>query len=419
MTRTATFRLAAAAAAGILLFVTCAPPETPESVPTPEVRAPEIRIGLLTGAARVEAMGDSGLAILDGEGASLAVTEPGITAVGRLAGGRLSLAPGSGWQVADQQSVTLVPRKAGGLVFLNGKAYRGMLQLATDRSGVTAINRVELEAYLAGVVGAEMGRRDTADAEALAAQAIVSRTFAIRNLGKRATEGFDLYATVVDQVYGGVSAEYPLARWAVARTAGQILTWQGLPIDAFFYSTCGGRTATGTEVFSAADRPYLQSVSDTDGGGQAYCRISPRFRWREEWSAEQLGVALRQSLPRLAGAVAEDVAPVAGVTVTRRTGSDRVARLTFALHRGTATVEGPTVRLALRPVGEASLRSAVFQLIETRAGGRLTHLVAEGAGAGHGVGMCQWGAVGRARIGQDAAMILGAYFPGTELRRAY
>ncbi|MDX2122147.1 MAG: SpoIID/LytB domain-containing protein [Gemmatimonadota bacterium] len=419
MTRAAPLRPAALAVAAILLLVTCAPPETPEAVPFPEVRSPEIRIGLLTGAARVEATGDSGLAMLDGEGASLAVTEPGIAAVGRLAGGRLSLAPGAGQQLAVPQSITVVPRKAGGLVYLNGKAYRGMLQLAPDRSGITVVNRVELEAYLAGVVGAEMGRRDTADAEALAAQAIVSRTFAIRNLGKRATEGFDLYATVVDQVYGGVSAEYPLARWAVARTAGQILTWQGLPIDAFFYSTCGGRTATGTEVFAAADRPYLQSVSDTDGGGAAYCRISPRFRWREEWSAEQLSVSLRQSLPRLAGTVAEDIAPVSGVTITRRTGSDRVARLTFALRRGTATVEGPSVRQALRPVGEGSLRSALFQLIETRTGGRLTHLVAEGAGAGHGVGMCQWGAVGRARAGQDAAAILGVYFPGTELRRAY
>jgi stage II sporulation protein D len=419
LTRAAILRLAAAAAAGILFLVTCAPPETPESVPTPEVHAPEIRIGLLKGAARVDAMGDSGLAILDGEGASLAVTEPGITAVGRLARGRLSLAPGSGWQVADQQAVTLVPRKAGGLVYLNGKAYRGMLQLAPDRSGVTAINRVELEAYLAGVVGAEMGRRDTADAEALAAQAIVSRTFAIRNLGKRATEGFDLYATVVDQVYGGVGAEYPLARWAVARTAGQILTWQGLPIDAFFYSTCGGRTATGTEVFTAADRPYLQSLHDSDGGGRAYCRISPRFTWREQWTAEQLGGALRQTLPRLAGAVAEDIAPLEGVTVTRRSASDRVVRLTFGLRRGTVTVDGPAIRQALRPMGETSLRSAVFHLIETRTGSRLTHLVAEGSGAGHGVGMCQWGAVGRARAGQHAATILAAYFPGTELRRAY
>lgn len=407
------------AAGGVLLFTTCAPPETPEALPGPEVRAPEIRIGLLAGAARVEVMGDSGLAILDGEAASLAVTEPGMTAIGRLTGGRLSLAPRTGWQVTDQQSVTLVPRRAGGLVYLNGKGYRGQLQLAADRSGVTAISRVELEEYLAGVVGAEMGRRDTSDAEALAAQAIVSRTYAIRNLGKRANEGFDLNATVVDQVYGGVGAEYPLARWAVTHTRGQIVTWQGLPIDAFFYSTCGGRTAAGTEVFAAADRPYLQSLPDSDGGGQAYCRISPRFTWREQWSAGQLGDALRQTLPRLAGAVADDVAPLEGVSVTRRTPSDRVARLTFALRRGSVSVDGPAVRQALRPMGETSLRSAVFQLIETRTGSRLTHLVAEGSGAGHGVGMCQWGAVGRARAGQDAATILAAYFPGTELRRAY
>jgi stage II sporulation protein D len=119
------------------------------------------------------------------------------------------------------------------------------------------------------------------------------------------------------------------------------------------------------------------------------------------------------------GTAEADIAPVQGVSVTRRTGSDRVARIVLTLGRGAASVDGPAVRQVLRPVGEASLRSALFQLIETRSGARLERLVAEGTGAGHGVGFCQWGAVGRARAGQDAVTILGAYFPGTDLTRAY
>jgi stage II sporulation protein D len=401
-------------------LVTCAPQEAPEAGPTPEGRAPEIRVGLATGAARVTFAGDSGLSFLDGEGAALAAAEPGSTWQARASAGGFTLAGPTGWAISGQPAVTVGPRQAGGIVLVNGKGYRGTVQLSRDRSGLTVINRVGMEDYLTGVLGAEMGRRDSADAAALAAQAIVSRTFAIRNLGKRATEGFDLYATVADQVYGGVGAEYPLARWAVQATAGQIVSWQGLPIDAFFFSTCGGRTATGTEVFAAADRPYLQSVVDTDPEGQSYCRISPRYRWREEWTGAQLDDVLQRSLPpAAAGVQAADVAPVQGVSVTRRTGSDRVARLSLAIRRGTVTVEGPAVRQVLRPVGEASLRSAVFQLIETRAGARLAKLVAEGGGAGHGVGFCQWGAVGRARAGQDAVTILRAYFPGTELSRAY
>jgi stage II sporulation protein D len=96
-----------------------------------------------------------------------------------------------------------------------------------------------------------------------------------------------------------------------------------------------------------------------------------------------------------------------------------VARITIALGHGAVEVDGPAVRSVLRPVGETTLRSAAFVLTQTREGGVLRTLVADGRGAGHAVGFCQWGAVGRARGGQDAATILGAYFPGTVLSRAY
>jgi stage II sporulation protein D len=362
-------------------------------------------------------MGDSGLSILDADGALTSASEPGAVWQARTDGPRLSATGAAGVKLGGQVSLTFDPR--GGLLALNGRWYRGRLSVVRDRSGLTAINVVRLEDYVVGVVAAEMGRRDSSDAAALAAQAIVARTFAVRNLGKRASEGFDLLATVVDQAYTGVGAEYPLARWAVAETAGQVVTWRGVPIDAFFFSTCGGRTAAGTEVFAEADRPYLVSIRDADGEGQPYCRISPRFRWREEWTVAQLRDVLRQSLPAVTGTSADQVAIVQGVSVTRRTGSDRVARVTVQLSRSSVNVEGPAVRQVLHPVGEPYLRSALFQLTETREEDRLIRLVAEGSGAGHGVGFCQWGAVGRARAGQDAASILGAYFPGTVISRAY
>ena len=403
----------------LVALATCTPREAPDLAPTPLPASPEIRIGLLTGVPRIEVATDSGFTILDADGASAAVAEPAAAWRVRVAGSGVTAGGIEGWQVTGQAAVTLVPRVAAGLLSLNGKWYRGRLSVTRDRGGLTVINVVPMEEYLAGVVAAEMGRRDTSDAEALAAQAIVSRTFAIRNLGKRATEGFDLLPTVLDQAYGGVAAEYPLARSAVARTAGQVLTWQGVPIDAFFFSTCAGRTAAGTEVFEAADRPYLVSVRDVDGEGQPYCRISPRYRWREEWTAGQLEGVLKESLPPATGAPVDQIAPVRGVQVVRRSRSDRVSRVTITLRRSSVDVEGPAVRRVLRPVGEMALRSAIFQLRESREGGRLTRLTAEGAGAGHGVGFCQWGAVGRARAGQDASLILGAYFPGTTLTRAY
>jgi len=404
----------------LLLLATCAPPMGDLQLPpAPTAAAPEIRIGLLVGASTLEVTGDSGALVQDADGNSAGAIEPGSFWRVRSAAGLVDAGAAGRWQVTGQQQLTFQPRVAGGWLRVGDRPYRGRLTIARDRTGLTVVNVVSLEDYLAGVVAAEMGRRDSTEGQALAAQAIVSRTFALRNLGKRATEGFDLYATVADMVYAGASAEYGAASAAVATTSGQILTWQGVPIDAFFFSTCAGQTAAGTDVFAAADRPYLQSIRDVDSEGQAYCRISPRFRWREEWSIEQLRGVLKSTLPSASAVTAEAAAGVRGVTVSGRTASDRVSRVTIGLRNGDIVVEGPAIRRVLRPVADAVLRSAIFQLSEVREGGQLRRLVADGAGAGHGVGFCQWGAVGRARAGQDAPTILAAYFPGTSLSRAY
>jgi stage II sporulation protein D len=373
----------------------------------------------VVGAGRIEIAGDSGLSILDADSTPAGEASPGAVWTVRPEGAGLTGGSPGGWRLTNQIALTFIPRSPAGLLLVNGRPYRGRLSVVRDRSGVTAINVVDLESYLLGVVPAEMGRRDPSEVEALAAQAVISRTFAIRNLGKRALEGFDLYGTVVDQVYGGVAAENGLTTGAVQRTAGQILTWQGAPIDAFFFSTCGGRTADGTEVFAGADRPYLKSIRDQDDLGRPWCQISPRYQWREEWSAEQLRTTFRQSLPAATGTPAEEAGTVSGVAVSTRTGSDRVASVTVQLRSGPVEVRGPAVRQVLRPPGEALLRSALFRLSEVRGEGRLLRLVADGNGAGHGVGFCQWGAVGRARGGQDAFTILSAYFPGTTVSRAY
>jgi stage II sporulation protein D len=307
-------------------------------------------------------------------------------------------------------------------VHVNGRPYRGTIVALRDRTGVTVVDRLPMESYLVGVVSAEMGRRGPADQEALRAQAIVSRTFALRNMGRWRTQGFDLYATVADQVYGGATTETPEGRAAVDATRGRVLTYGGAPIDAFFYSTCGGRTADGTEVFRGADRPYLRSVSDAADDGTPYCSLSPRFRWREEWTGEALRATLQRTLPTLptGSTTAEaDVSIIRDVRVSYRTRSGRVGQLTVGLRRGDVLVDEPRVRQVLRPVSGDILRSNTFTLTVTRNGGHVTRLVADGAGAGHGVGFCQWGAVGRSRAGQEHQRILAAYYPGAVLERLY
>ncbi len=110
---------------------------------------------------------------------------------------------------------------------------------------------------------------------------------------------------------------------------------------------------------------------------------------------------------------------VRDVRVSSRTPSGRVGQLTIGLPRGDVHVEGPQVRRVLRPLSGELLRSNVFTLTVSGSGHRVSRLAADGAGAGHGVGFCQWGAVGRARTGQGHARILAAYYPGAVLERLY
>ena len=430
-----------AAAAAAVAVASCTPvaaPPAPVPVPGPSAPVPmpgpstpiegpaepQIRLGLVVGAPVATVMGTAGLSVSDPSGARVAEIPAGevwrVTAGGT---GLVVLAPG-GAGTTPSELIEIGSPDPDALVRVNGRPYRGTITALRDRTGVTVVDRVPMETYLAGVVSAEMGRRSLTEQEALRAQAVVSRTYALRNLRRWQVQGFDLYATVADQVYGGAASETPEGRAAVEATRGRILTYGGVPIDAFFYSTCGGRTADGTEVFRAADRPYLRSVTDVADDGTAYCSISPRFRWHEEWTGEALRATLQRTLPPVAAttgsaAVASDVSEVRDVRVSYRTPSGRVGRLTIGLRRGNVEIDEPNVRQVLRPVSGDLLRSNTFTLTVSGAGQRVTRLTADGAGAGHGVGFCQWGAVGRSRAGQDYQRILGAYFPGASLERLY
>jgi stage II sporulation protein D len=409
------------AAASALTVGSCTPTPGP-GAPSPEqpaAQAPEplVRIGLAVGAVSAVISGDSGLVVTDPSGAHLAAVSPGESWRVTAAGSRVAVSgPGGGSTPGEIIDVAGADPRA--LVRIDGRAYRGVIEIFRDRTGNTIVNRLPVETYLLGVVSTEMGRRAPTELEALRAQAVVSRTYALRHLRRWDVQGFDLYATVADQVYGGAERETPEGNDAVMATRGRILTYDGQPIDAFFYSTCGGRTADGTEVFRGADRPYLRSLPDVADNGAAYCSISPRFRWRESWSGDELRAILRQTLPTL-GVSGRDAEQVTDLRVASRTPSGRVGRLTIELARSEIQVDGPKVRQVLRSTSGDILRSNAFTLTATRGRSRITRLVADGAGAGHGVGFCQWGAVGRSRAGQDYGQILAAYYPGTALERLY
>jgi len=395
-------------------------PEMPPPAPEPAGGIePEIAIGLIVGAASLTVSSEAAITVTDTMGTPVSgLPASQAWAIAPQGPGLMLVAP-DGWRSERMTGLRLAPTSPAMTLTVGTRSYRGRILLRRDGRGVTAVNQVGVESYLAGVLSAEMGRRDSTDLEAMRAQAVISRTFALKNRGKRRSDGFDLNASVADQVYGGATTETPMAWQAVRGTSGQVLTWQGGLIDAFFSSTCGGRTAEGTEVYAGADRPYLRSIEDVDANGQAYCRISPRFRWREEWTGESLRDILRRTLPASTGVSSAEVSRVVDVLVTSRTVSDRAGRVEINLGSRVVAVSGPDIRLTLRPSPEQLLRSSGFTLTETRSGGQVERLVADGRGAGHGVGFCQWGAVGRARAGQDYRTILRAYFTGTDIQRLY
>jgi stage II sporulation protein D len=386
----------------------------------------DIRVGLLTDLDRADVGGGDALLVTDPRGEFLDAIPEGWTMQLRREGGGVALRDGEGRQVIPpRKALVISPHTPGQFLKLEGKEYRGELWAFAGSSGLTVVNRLGLESYLAGVLSAEMGRREPRDQPALLAQAVVSRTFAVKNLGKREAAGFDLLPTVADQVYGGVDSETGQAWDAVRRTRHQVLTYRGRVIDPFFSSTCGGTTAAGVEVFRAAERPYLQSMPDVSPTGEAYCRLSPRFRWRQEWTGDQLTRTVRRFLPAVSSIGGSDITSIRDVAITERTGSGRVAAIAIQVSgQGggggagkSVGVRGPDIRRVLRPTTGRLLLSAQFSLTAERQGGRVRQLAAAGAGAGHGVGFCQWGAVGRARAGQEYDEILAAYFPRTVLER--
>jgi stage II sporulation protein D len=314
---------------------------------------------------------------------------------------------------ATGPTVIIRPVGEGTLLIHEGRRYRGELRLTATDSGVLVVNRLPLESYLRGVVPREIGERTAAEAEAVAAQAVAARSYAYLRL--RGSEApFDVVATTGDQVYGGADAERPLADAAVERTAAEVLEYEGRIVSAPYHSTCGGSTAEPQEVWRSGPEPWLRRVSDRiPGTDRAYCDPSPRYRWTRTFDSQALTRTLDRYLRRYAR-VSGPIGVVRAVVVESRTESGRVGTLAVETDRGRYVLRANDIRYVFRSPGGEILNSTYFSVASSLGrGSRLTAVSFEGAGYGHGIGMCQWGAIGRARAGQDYRTILRTYYPGT------
>jgi len=220
---------------------------------------------------------------------------------------------------------------------------------------------------------------------------------------------------VSEEVYGGVEAETALGDSAVFATRGVVLTYAGRVVDAPYHSTCGGSTAAVSEVWHRQrDVPHLQPISDRIPGttDRYWCDQSGTFRWSRTFSQRDLNAVVARYLRQYAPAPSSPGA-VRSLRPGPRTQSGRLASVTVATDRGRYVVRGNDMRYVFR-ASNGRILNSTFVSVSTPGGGGVTF---QGNGNGHGIGMCQWGAIGRARAGHTAQQILAAYYPGTALAR--
>jgi stage II sporulation protein D len=295
-----------------------------------------------------------------------------------------------------------------------GKRYRGEILVLCGDAGLIVVNRLSVESYLRGVVPLEIGvDRTTAEEAAVQAQAIAARSYVYTRLNDG--RPYDVTATVMDQVYGGIDAERVVSDAAVEVTRDMVLFYNGKVAYAPYHANSGGMTAAASEVWNARDEPYLVSVSDRiPGTDHYYDEQSPNFRWTRSYDADALEKLLNKYLPKYADVPRGGIGKIRGIQETGRTQSGRVAGLVFITERGRFVVRANAIRFVLRKGDADVLPSTLFTMDIAMGGdGTLSNLTLHGTGNGHGVGMDQWGAIARARAGEDCLTILHTYYPGT------
>lgn len=341
---------------------------------------PTLRIGIVQGVDSLKVEGDAQMLSVDGRELGAIQGECRISPAGN---GKIAVCGTS----YPGPSITFAPKFS--FMSVGGRMFRGKVEIVLSEKGLTAVNALHIEEYVRGVINKEI--MPGWHIEAKKAQAVLARTYAVHKKVMRPRNAlYDLDPTVLDQVYGGLDKEDLTANQAVAETRGQILSYNDLPAEIYFHSTCGGRTASAKEVWGAAV-PYLVPVKCD------YCKNSSLYRWTRALNAEEVSKKL--------AAAGYAVGKLKKVSIEK--GDLRVAAVIVNGKR----IEVNQFRKA---VGFTVVYSNDFTV--TLSGGKLTF---SGKGFGHGVGACQYGMAGMAQAGKNWREILQHYLPGAEIRKMY
>ena len=316
-------------------------------------------------------------------------------------------------KVFESDIFYLNPASEREIIKIDGKKYRGRLKIISSDSQIKVINQIGLEDYVKGVMTKEMPLgKGSENYEALKAFSICARTYAVQKLNEH-KDIFDIYPDTRDQVYGGVDGETEITNKIVDETRGQLLFYDDEPVVMFYHSTCGGNTEDVKNVFSNKNISYLAGVEDGSG---PFCKISPRYEWIENYPEDIF-------IDRLynANLIYNKEYKLSEVKINSRFKSGRVNELEIILLKSDGEEEsvvliGNGMRSLIRSGnGKAILKSTFFD-ISVDSDKTVT---IEGKGSGHGVGLCQWGAIGQSRIGINYKDILNHYFPGTKIKSIY
>ncbi len=282
---------------------------------------------------------------------------------------------------------------ASSAVYVNNKPYRGLIELSVADKGILVVNQLPLEEYLVGLINCEIS--SSWPIEAVKSQAIIARTYALNRKNSRMNAPYHLESSVIDQVYNGILIEDNRARRAVLETSGEVLTFGGEIMQAFYHSSCGGQTEDSENVWGAS-LSYLKGVECQ------YCLTSPSgTAWECKLSLKELEERLRLGGHKVSGLY--DIKP--GPLNLR----GRLANVSLLAAKGSVTITGDQFRKA---VGYGVIKSTRFIMKNNN-----NEITFSGSGNGHGVGLCQWGSKQRALDGFTSGEILAYYYPGTQLKK--
>lgn len=359
----------------------------------PAKQAPDLRVGLASGRASFTITPAGGKATVQ-TGSSKTITLAANTAAAiRWQDGAFLV----GREKLRGEVLVIRPAAKAGELSLDGRRYRGALELRHRGGGLTAVNIVPVDGYLRSVVPEEM----PVDwpAEAIKAQSVAARSFALASRGRHASEGYDLCTTTHCQLYTGTAAEKSASDAAIKATRGEVLTYGGKPIEALFHTDSGGMTENSEDVWGS-HVPYLRAAKDTPAKTMPWTKMISRADLGRKLAAKGHTIGRVRSLalsPLAIGRAAKD-----------RTASGRVKTMTVKGTKGTATLSGTTWRRLL------GLKSTLFDAKLAK-----DMVTFTGYGSGHGLGISQWGAERMAAKGASYAEILHHYYTGTKLQQLY